>query len=161
MTAVANVQENIFFSSTPGSLLHRNHLCSQKWLIFSGFYYELCGVYLFIYYFSKPHTYEREHEELRMARHPTFLHPPATQNPGPGSDRHLPRAPPGRWALPPQTPGQAGQRSLPGLTGCPCSPCSNFRQIHTRHSTHSHSLACVRLTPGVSWARKLLCFSST
>lgn len=112
MTAVANVQENIFFSSTPGSLLHRNHLCSQKWLIFSGFYYELCRVYLFIYYFSKPHTYEREHEELRMARHPTFLHPPATQNPGPGSDRHLPRAS-HRKVSSPSTNARAGRAALP------------------------------------------------
>lgn len=160
MTAATNVQENIFFSSTPGSLLHRNHLCSQKWLIFSGFYYELCGVYLFIIFPNCTHMNESLKSSGGHAIPLPYilqLHKILAQ----GVTGTYPGHPTGRWALPPQTPGQAGQRSLPGLTGCPCSPCSNSCQIHTRHSTHSHSLARVRLTPGVSWARKLLCFSST
>lgn len=136
MTAVTNLQENIFLSSVPGSLLHRNHLCSQKWLIFQDFYYELSGVYLFIYCFSELHTSEWEREELSRRCHPTSLHPPATQNPG--NDRHLPGqllqacshspwggelSPPkkkraGRALLPPQPPSfpllQLPTKSRPG-----------------------------------------------
>lgn len=141
MTAVTNVQENIFLSSIPGTLLHRNHLCSQKWLIFQDFfYYELGGVYLFIIFPNCTGVNESMKSSAGDAIPlPYILQPHRIQ----GVIGTYP-----------------GHSSLPS---CPCSPCSSSPSNPDLAQHAQPGTCCGRFTPRVNWTRKLLLlyFNST